>query len=50
VRFLLDTNICIYLARRQPPQVVSRLEALYVTNNESDFSVYPGLSVENWAT
>ena len=29
MRFLLDTNICIYLARQQPPQVVRRLEALH---------------------
>jgi tRNA(fMet)-specific endonuclease VapC len=29
---MLDTNICIYLIRRQPPQVLRRLEAL----NEGD--------------
>jgi len=28
MRYLLDTNICIYLARRGPPQVLSRLEHL----------------------
>jgi len=32
VRYMLDTNICIYLIRRQPPQVLRRLEAL----NEGD--------------
>lgn len=29
VRYLLDTNICIYLMKRHPPQVVARLEDLY---------------------
>jgi tRNA(fMet)-specific endonuclease VapC len=28
VRFLLDTNICIYIARRHPPEVASRFERL----------------------
>jgi tRNA(fMet)-specific endonuclease VapC len=28
VRFLLDTNICIYIAKRRPPQVADRFEAL----------------------
>jgi tRNA(fMet)-specific endonuclease VapC len=28
VRYLLDTNICIYIAKRQPAKVVSRLEQL----------------------
>ncbi len=32
MRYMLDTNICIYLIRRQPPQVLRRLEAL----NEGD--------------
>jgi tRNA(fMet)-specific endonuclease VapC len=32
VRYMLDTNICIYLIRRQPPQALRRLEAL----NEGD--------------
>lgn len=27
--YLLDTNICIYLLRRRPAKVVSRLEALH---------------------
>ena len=29
MRYLLDTNICIYLIRRQPPEVLVRLEQLY---------------------
>ncbi|WP_439640726.1 type II toxin-antitoxin system VapC family toxin [Nevskia sp.] len=29
MRHLLDTNICIYLIRRQPAQVIERLEALH---------------------
>jgi tRNA(fMet)-specific endonuclease VapC len=28
MRYMLDTNICIYLIRRHPPQVLRRLEAL----------------------
>lgn len=27
-RFLLDTNICIYIAKRQPPEVMERFERL----------------------
>src|SRR4051812_34106027 len=27
-RFLLDTNICIYIRRRQPPQVLARFRQL----------------------
>jgi len=28
MRYLLDTNICIYIIKRQPPQVLQRLESL----------------------
>ena len=28
MRFMLDTNICIYIIKRHPPQVLHRLEAL----------------------
>jgi tRNA(fMet)-specific endonuclease VapC len=28
MRYMLDTNICIYLTKRHPPQVFKRLEAL----------------------
>ena len=28
MRYMLDTNICIYLTKRHPPQVLERLEAL----------------------
>lgn len=28
MRYLLDTNICIYLIKRHPPEVVARMEAL----------------------
>lgn len=28
MRYMLDTNICIYLTQRHPPQVLKRLEAL----------------------
>lgn len=29
MRYLLDTNICIYLIRQHPPAVIQRLEALH---------------------
>lgn len=29
-RYLLDTNICIYLMKRQPPEVAARLEDCFV--------------------
>lgn len=29
-RFMLDTNICIYLMKNQPPQVAQRFAACYV--------------------
>ena len=28
MRYLLDTNICIYIAKRRPPEVASRFERL----------------------
>lgn len=28
MRYLLDTNICIYISKRKPPQVLSRLQRL----------------------
>lgn len=28
MRYMLDTNICIYLTKRHPPQVLERLQAL----------------------
>lgn len=28
MRYLLDTNICIYIIKRQPPQVLRRLQSL----------------------
>lgn len=29
MRYLLDTNICIYLIRQHPPEVLHRLESLH---------------------
>ncbi|MGH8557441.1 MAG: type II toxin-antitoxin system tRNA(fMet)-specific endonuclease VapC [Methylococcales bacterium] len=29
-RYLLDTNICIYIAKRHPPEVLKRFESLQV--------------------
>ena len=28
MRYMLDTNICIYITKRHPPQVLRRLEVL----------------------
>ena len=28
MRYLLDTNICIYIIKQQPPEVLQRLESL----------------------
>ncbi len=28
MRYLLDTNICVYIAKRKPPQVFERLRRL----------------------
>jgi tRNA(fMet)-specific endonuclease VapC len=36
-RFLLDTNICIYIRRRHPPQVITRFHQLKA--GEAAFSV-----------
>lgn len=30
IRYLLDTNICIYIAKQKPPEVLRRLESLEV--------------------
>lgn len=30
IRYLLDTNICIYIAKRRPPEVLHRFEQLTV--------------------
>lgn len=30
MRFMLDTNMCIYLIKRKPPQVLSRLKEFNV--------------------
>ena len=27
-RFLLDTNICIYIAKRRPPEIMARFESV----------------------
>ena len=29
-RFLLDTNICIYIRRRRPPEILQRFQRLQV--------------------
>jgi tRNA(fMet)-specific endonuclease VapC len=37
LRYLLDTNICIYIAKQRPPAVAARFERV------------PNLKLENWA-
>lgn len=32
MRFMLDTNICIYIIQRKPPQVLSRLRTLDISD------------------
>lgn len=32
MRYMLDTNICIYLIKRKPPQVIDRLLSLKISN------------------
>ena len=32
MKYMLDTNICIYLIKRKPPQVIDRLLSLRISN------------------
>ena len=51
-RYLLDTNICIYIRQKRPEEVLRRLRKLrpgLVTNNEKEFRRVRGLKVQNWA-
>lgn len=32
MRFLLDTNICIYIIKRQPPQVLEKFQTLQISD------------------
>jgi len=53
---LLDTSICIYIARSRPPSVARRfaraapgsLGMSLVSNKLGEFQRVPGLKLENW--
>ena len=51
MRFMLDTNICIYIIKRHPPQVLHRLEALMQGSAVMSVVTYSelraGLEVQN---
>lgn len=32
MRFLLDTNICIYIIKRKPPQVLDKFQTLQISD------------------
>ena len=32
IRWLLDTNICIYIIRQKPLQIISRLQSLKISD------------------
>lgn len=52
-RYMLDTNICIYLMKNQPVEAARRFAAcqvgdvVLVTNGVRDFAAYSGLRIEN---
>lgn len=63
-RYLLDTDTCIYLIKRQPPRALAKLQSLeitsvgissalrcaLVTHNEREFCRVSDLAVENWGS
>jgi tRNA(fMet)-specific endonuclease VapC len=54
-RFLLDTNICIHIRQRRPPEVLARFQRLrpgeaaisVITYGELAYGVQ-GLKIQNW--
>jgi len=54
MRFLLDTNICIYIIKRKPPQVLSQFQTLNpldvgissITVAELEYSGFHGNGVQ----
>jgi predicted nucleic acid-binding protein len=65
MQYMLDTDICIYLIKQKPSQVMTRFQqqaignmiaghaksisATLVTNNAREFKRVSGLKIENWA-
>ena len=51
MRYMLDTNICIYIIKRHPPQVLRRLEALTLGSAMMSVVTYAelraGLEIQN---
>jgi predicted nucleic acid-binding protein len=45
IKYMVDTNICIYIIKQKPKKVI----AVLVTNNESGFKRVSKLKIENWA-
>lgn len=64
MKYLLDTNICIYIIKRKPPEVLEgsiigamdmliaaqaiAWNLILVTNNTDEFQRIPELRLENW--
>jgi tRNA(fMet)-specific endonuclease VapC len=47
-RYMLDTNMCIYLMKNQAVQVARRFAECYIGDYVKDFAKYPGVKTENW--
>ena len=47
MRYMLDTDICIYIIKCRPESVARRFRELA---NEREFRRVQGLMVENWAS
>ena len=48
MKFLLDTNICIYIIKKKPPEVLEKFKKYTFTDNTREFSRVPNLKVVNW--
>lgn len=52
MRYMLDTDMCIYAINERPARVLQALrehEAAGLGNNTRGFVRLPGLRLENWA-
>jgi tRNA(fMet)-specific endonuclease VapC len=51
IRYLLDTNICIYLIKKHPPEVLARFQQIKLTQlyipTISVFELYYGIEKNN---
>jgi len=47
MKYLLDTNTCIYLIKRKPAQVIRKMMKMK-TDNVKEFMRIEGLMIENW--